>query len=47
VAGRAHQTLGYVYANGSNENCGLYNTYYTCNLCHIGASAWYTKDTCH
>jgi hypothetical protein len=27
VAGRAHQSLGYVYANGSNQSMGLWNVY--------------------
>ena len=27
VAGRAHQSLGYVYANGSNQAMGLWNVY--------------------
>jgi hypothetical protein len=27
AAGRAHQNAGYTYANGSNQNMGLYNTY--------------------
>ncbi|MFF3517282.1 PHB depolymerase family esterase [Streptomyces sp. NPDC002573] len=31
-AGRAHQTLGEVYANGSNQDMGLYNTYATNTL---------------
>ncbi|WP_431968217.1 extracellular catalytic domain type 1 short-chain-length polyhydroxyalkanoate depolymerase [Actinacidiphila sp. bgisy160] len=32
VAGRAHQSLGYVYANGSNQYMGLYNLYVTHTL---------------
>ncbi|MFF4138544.1 PHB depolymerase family esterase [Streptomyces mirabilis] len=32
AAGRAHQTLGEVYANGSNQDMGLYNTYATHTL---------------
>ena len=32
AAGRAHQSLGNVYANGSNQNMGLYNLYTTHTL---------------
>ncbi len=32
AAGRAHQNLGTVYANGSNQNMGLYNVYATHTL---------------
>ncbi|MFF1259481.1 MULTISPECIES: PHB depolymerase family esterase [unclassified Streptomyces] len=32
AAGRAHQSLGYVYANGSNQNMGLYNLFVTHTL---------------
>ncbi|CAF0775007.1 unnamed protein product [Adineta steineri] len=33
VAGRARQSGGYVFANGSNQNMGLYNTFTRTNLC--------------
>ncbi len=33
VHGRAHQSGGYALANGSNQNMGLYNTFYTTKLC--------------
>lgn len=32
AAGRAHQSLGYVYANGSNQSMGLYNLFVTHTL---------------
>jgi len=32
VAGRAYQSLGYTYADGSNENMGLWNTFVTTSL---------------
>ncbi|MEV0185190.1 PHB depolymerase family esterase [Streptomyces sp. NPDC050625] len=32
LAGRAHQSLGHVYANGSNQYMGLYNLYETHTL---------------
>lgn len=32
AAGRAHQSLGYAYANGSNQNLGLYSLYVTHTL---------------
>jgi poly(hydroxyalkanoate) depolymerase family esterase len=32
AAGRAYQSLGYVYADGSNEDMGLYNTYQVTSL---------------
>ncbi|WP_438289565.1 hypothetical protein [Streptomyces sp. HUAS TT7] len=32
AAGRAHQSLGSVYAEGSNQNMGLYNLYTTHTL---------------
>jgi poly(3-hydroxybutyrate) depolymerase len=31
-AGRAYQSVGYAYANGSNQNMGLDNVYYTTSL---------------
>jgi len=35
VAGRASTRGGYVYANGSNQNMGLYNLFQQTNLCMI------------
>jgi hypothetical protein len=35
LAGRAYQTLGIVYANGSNQNMGLYNLFVRTNICMI------------
>ena len=35
VAGRAVAKGGYVYANGSNDNMGLYNIFIRTNLCRI------------
>jgi poly(hydroxyalkanoate) depolymerase family esterase len=32
VAGRAYQSLGYTYADGSNQNMGLWNTYTVTSL---------------
>ncbi|MGW5670081.1 extracellular catalytic domain type 1 short-chain-length polyhydroxyalkanoate depolymerase [Micromonospora sp. NPDC003776] len=40
VAGRAYQSGGYTYALGSNQNMGLYNTYYTTTLKQTGPSYW-------
>jgi poly(hydroxyalkanoate) depolymerase family esterase len=40
VAGRAYQSLGYAYALGSNQNMGLYNTYYTTTLKQTGTNYW-------
>lgn len=38
--GRAYHSLGYAYALGSNQNMGLYNTYYTTTLKQTGPSYW-------
>jgi hypothetical protein len=35
LAGRAYQILGITYANGSDQNMGLYNIFTTTNLCLI------------
>ncbi|CAN5871740.1 PHB depolymerase family esterase [soil metagenome] len=45
VAGRAHQTLGTTYANGSNQNMGWYNTYATNTLKMTGPN-YYVIGTC-
>lgn len=40
TAGRAHQSGGYAYANGSNQNLGLYNTFYTATLKQTSPGYW-------
>jgi poly(3-hydroxybutyrate) depolymerase len=45
VAGRAHTSGGYTYANGSNQNMGLYNVYYTTTLKQTGTN-YYVIGTC-
>ena len=45
VAGRAHTSGGYTYANGSNQNMGLYNTYVTATLKMTGTN-YYVIGTC-
>ncbi|MBM6401155.1 PHB depolymerase family esterase [Phycicoccus sp. MQZ13P-5] len=39
-AGRAHQSGGYAYANGSEQNLGLYNTFYTATLRQTASGYW-------
>jgi poly(hydroxyalkanoate) depolymerase family esterase len=39
-AGRAYQSGGYAYALGSNQNLGLYNTYYTATLRESSPGYW-------
>jgi len=39
-AGRAYAWLGYTYANGSNQNMGLWNTYTTTTLRQTGPNYW-------
>jgi hypothetical protein len=45
TAGRAHTSGGYAYANGSNQNMGLYNTFYTTTLKMTGTN-YYVIGTC-
>ncbi|MFE4798912.1 PHB depolymerase family esterase [Streptomyces sp. NPDC056708] len=45
TAGRAHTTGGYVYANGSNENMGLYNVFVTHTLKESPAGYFVIADT--
>lgn len=45
TAGRAYQTLGTVYANGSGQNMGLYNTFTTRTLKRTGTN-YYVIGTC-
>ena len=40
VAGRAYQSGGYAYANGSNQRMGLYNTFYTTALKQTAPNYW-------
>jgi feruloyl esterase len=40
AAGRAYHSLGYAYANGSNQRMGLYNTFYTTALKQTGPNYW-------
>jgi poly(hydroxyalkanoate) depolymerase family esterase len=44
-AGRAHTSGGYTYANGSNQNMGLYNVFTTHGLRQTGANYWVIDDT--
>ena len=45
TAGRAHQSGGYVYANGSNQAMGLWNIYTTTTLKQTGPNH-YVVGTC-
>ncbi|MEJ6022760.1 extracellular catalytic domain type 2 short-chain-length polyhydroxyalkanoate depolymerase [Ramlibacter sp. PS4R-6] len=45
VAGRAHQSGGYAYANGSNQNMGLWNVYTVTTLKQTGTN-YYVIGTC-
>lgn len=45
TAGRATQTGGYTYANGSNQNMGLWNTFVTTTLKQTGPN-YYVIGTC-
>lgn len=40
TAGRAYQSGGYAYANGSGQRMGLYNTFYTSTLKQTGPNYW-------
>jgi len=44
-AGRAHQSLGQTYANGSNQAMGLWNVFVTTTLKQTGAN-YYVIGTC-
>jgi poly(hydroxyalkanoate) depolymerase family esterase len=44
VAGRAHQSLGYVYANGSNQAMGLWNVYTVHTLKLTGPNFYVIAD---
>jgi poly(3-hydroxybutyrate) depolymerase len=45
TAGRAYTAGGYTYANGSNQNMGLWNTYVTTTLKQTGTN-YYVIGTC-
>ncbi|MCX4786402.1 PHB depolymerase family esterase [Streptomyces sp. NBC_01221] len=45
TAGRAHTTGGYTYANGSNENMGLYNVFVTHTLRESSAGHFVIADS--
>ncbi len=45
TGGRAYQSAGYAYANGSRQNMGLYNTYTTTTLKKTGTN-YYVIGTC-
>ncbi|MFI1395820.1 PHB depolymerase family esterase [Streptomyces sp. NPDC020681] len=45
AAGRAHQSLGNVYANGSNQSIGLYNTFVTHTLKETSAGYFVIADS--
>ena len=44
-AGRAHQSGGYAWANGSNQNMGLWNVYTVTTLKQTGTN-YYVIGTC-
>lgn len=46
TAGRAYNSGGYAKANGSNQNCGLYNTFTTCKLRQTGTNYYVIDSTC-
>jgi poly(hydroxyalkanoate) depolymerase family esterase len=43
-AGRAYHSFGYAYANGSNQNMGLYNLWTTHTLQQTGPNHWVIAD---
>ena len=45
TAGRAHNSGGYALANGSNQNMGLNNTFYTSTLAQT-AAGYYIIGSC-
>jgi poly(hydroxyalkanoate) depolymerase family esterase len=46
AAGRAYQSGGYAYADGSNENMGLDNTFYTASLEETGPGYYVIVSSC-
>ncbi|RJG03399.1 PHB depolymerase family esterase [Noviherbaspirillum sedimenti] len=45
-AGRAYNSAGYAKANGSNQNMGLNNTFYTSKLRETGTNYYIIDSTC-
>ncbi|HCY62413.1 MAG TPA: peptidase S8 and S53 subtilisin kexin sedolisin [Oxalobacteraceae bacterium] len=46
INGRAHNSGSYAYANGSNQNMGLYNMFYMTKLRQTGANYYVIDKTC-
>ncbi|MGZ5781682.1 MAG: hypothetical protein ACXWIN_12105, partial [Burkholderiaceae bacterium] len=46
VAGRAHDSGGYAYANGSNQNMGFDNSFYTSKLRFKSTNYYVIDSTC-
>ncbi|HCY64377.1 MAG TPA: feruloyl esterase [Oxalobacteraceae bacterium] len=46
TAGRAYNSSGYAKANGSNQNMGLNNTFYTSKLRQTGTNYYVIDSTC-
>jgi len=44
VAGRAYQSGGYTFANGSNQNMGLWNVYTSHTLKQTGSNYYVLAD---
>jgi feruloyl esterase len=44
AAGRAHQSLGHAYADGSNQDLGLYNVFTSHGLRQTGPDYWVVAD---
>lgn len=44
TAGRAHQSAGYTYADGSNQSMGLFNVFTTHGLQQTGPGYWVVAD---
>ncbi|MCC5574024.1 feruloyl esterase, partial [Microtetraspora sp. AC03309] len=44
TAGRAHQSGGYTFANGSNDAMGLWNLFVTHTLRQTGPNHWVLAD---
>ena len=43
-AGRAHQSGGHAFANGSNQDMGLWNTFVVHTLRPTGPNLWVIED---
>jgi hypothetical protein len=46
ASGRSHDSMGYALANGSNQNMGLDNLFYTTKLRNIGINYYAIDNTC-